>query len=37
MARLAEHIEWAEAHGALDKVAAFLRNLREEEWYRIGE
>ena len=30
--RLAEHIEWAAAHGALDKVATFLRALPEEEW-----
>ena len=30
--RLAEHIEWAAAHGALDRVAAFLRALPEEEW-----
>ena len=30
--RLAEHIEWAAQHGALDAVARFLRALPEEEW-----
>jgi hypothetical protein len=37
MVRLAEHIEWAEAHSALDKATAFLRDLREEDWHHIGE
>lgn len=35
MVRLADHIEWAEAHAALEKVAAFLRNLSEEEWHHL--
>lgn len=30
--RLAEHIEWAAEHGALEAVAAFLKALPEEEW-----
>jgi hypothetical protein len=30
--RLAEHIEWAAANGALDTVAAYLRGLREDQW-----
>lgn len=30
--RLAEHIEWAAANGALGTVAAFLRALPEEQW-----
>lgn len=30
--RLAEHIEWAAEHGALEAVARFLRTLSEEEW-----
>jgi len=37
MLRLAEHIHWAETHGALEQVATFLRNLREEDWFRVGE
>ena len=35
--RLAEHIEWAEKHGALETVSAFLRNLQEEDWHHIGD
>ena len=30
--RLAEHIEWAAANGALDAVSVFLRALPEAEW-----
>jgi len=30
--RLAEHIEWAAEHGALEPVGAFLRPLPEDEW-----
>ena len=37
MLRLAEHIEWAAQHGALVLVASFLRGLREEDWFHVGE
>ncbi len=37
MRRLAEHIEWAAQHGALEFVASFLRDLREEDWHHIDE
>ena len=37
MLRLAEHIEWAAQNGALESVASFLRELREEDWLHIGE
>jgi len=37
MLRLAEHIEWAAEHGALETVATFLRGLREEEWFHSGD
>jgi hypothetical protein len=37
MARLAEHIQWAASHNALREAAAFLRGLREDEWYRLDE
>ncbi len=37
MLRLAEHIEWAAQHGALESAAQFLRELREEDWFHIGE
>ena len=37
MSLLAEHIQWAADHGALEPIAAFLRNLREEDWYHVGD
>jgi hypothetical protein len=37
MLRLAEHIQWAETHGALDAVAAFLQSLPEADWHHTGE
>ena len=37
MIRVAEHIEWAADHGALEPVAAFLRGLREDEWFHKGD
>ncbi len=37
MLRLAEHIEWAAAHGALEAAPAFLRGLREHEWFHLGD
>ena len=37
MLRMAEHIEWAAEHGALEKAAAFLRGLREDEWFHSGD
>jgi hypothetical protein len=37
MLRLREHIEWAAAHGCLEKVYLFLQALSEDEWHHIGE
>lgn len=37
MLRLAEHVEWAASHGALESVARFLRGLREEDWFHLGD
>lgn len=37
MVRLAEHIEWAHKHNILPAIAAFLRDLREEDWYHVGD
>jgi hypothetical protein len=37
MLRLADHIRWAEKHGSLPAVAAFLRNLGEDDWHHVGE
>lgn len=37
MLRLADHIEWAAKHDALQPVAAFLHGLREDEWFHLGE
>jgi hypothetical protein len=34
---LAEHIQWAEKHNALQEVAAGLPSLREDEWHHLGE
>jgi hypothetical protein len=35
--RLREHIEWAAAHGCLERVYSFLKALPEEQWHHIGE
>lgn len=34
---LRDRIEWAETHGCLDGVHAFLKGLPEEEWHHMGE
>jgi hypothetical protein len=33
MLRLREHIQWADEHGAIDEVDAYLRSLPEEQWF----
>lgn len=35
--RLREHIEWARDHGQLEEIGAFVRALREEDWFHIGD
>ena len=35
--RLREHIEWAESHGHLERIASFLRNLPEEQWHHTDD
>ena len=35
--RLRDHIEWADAHGGLDAVYAFLKSLPEDQWHHMGE
>jgi hypothetical protein len=37
MLRLAEHIEWAAQHGALEVVAKYLRSLPEDQWFHLGD
>jgi hypothetical protein len=37
MLRLAEHIEWADKHGSLETIGKFVRGLREDEWFHIGD
>jgi hypothetical protein len=37
MLRLADHIELAAQHGALESVAGVLRELRKEDWHHVGE
>ena len=35
--RLQEHLEWADRHGVLPEVAAFLESLEESDWLHFGE
>ena len=35
--RLREHIEWADAHGVIDKVDRYLRGLPPEAWHHVGD
>jgi hypothetical protein len=37
MLRLETHIRWADRFGVLETVAAYLHNLREEEWFHLGD
>ena len=37
MIRLADHIKWAEQRGVLGPVSKFLRELKEEQWFHIGD
>ncbi len=37
MQRLVEHIEWADKHGNLPEVSAFVRNLAEDEWHHLED
>lgn len=34
--RLQEHIQWAEKHGALDRIYEYMRNLPESDWLHLG-
>lgn len=35
--RLLDHIEWAENKGQLDEIANFIYELREDQWYHVGD
>ena len=37
MARLQDHIKWADEHGDLEKISAFMRSLKEIDWFHIGD
>jgi hypothetical protein len=37
MLRLQEHIEWASKEGCLEEIHKFLSELKEEDWYHIGD
>lgn len=34
---LRDHIEWAQAHGALEAVYAFMKALPEDQWHHMGD
>jgi len=35
--RLKEHLEWAESHGAIDQIYAFMVSLSESDWYHFDD
>ena len=35
--RLREHIEWASEHNSMEIIYEFMKNLKEEEWFHVGE
>ena len=35
--RFREHVQWAADHGRLDLLGEYLRALREDDWYHLGE
>ncbi len=37
MARLREHIEWASKYDCLNVIYEFMKNLKEEEWFHVGD
>ena len=37
MMRLDEHIQWADKHGKIEKVSAFLHGLKESEWHHLKD
>ena len=37
MMRLQEHLEWADSHGCLDEVMAYVQGLSEDQWLHLGE
>lgn len=37
MLRLSTHIEWADRHGGLPVIDAFIRKLPETDWHHLNE
>ena len=35
--RLVEHLKWASKEGQLEDIKNFLYNLKEENWFHVGE
>jgi len=35
--RLFEHLEYAEKHNVLEQVSAFIRELKEDNWFHIED
>jgi hypothetical protein len=37
MLRLEEQIRWSFENGNFDKISDYLRGLKEDQWFHIGE
>jgi len=35
--RFFEHLEWAKKQGQLEEISDYVKNLKEENWYHLGE
>jgi hypothetical protein len=35
--RLNEHIRWADKHGMINEVGAYLRSLPDSDWHHLGD
>jgi len=35
--RLIDHIKWAEKQGQLNEISDYLRGLKDEQWFHLGD
>lgn len=35
--RFKEHLEWANKQGQLEEISNYLKSLKEENWYHLGD